>query len=118
MVSYLVNQKSEIGVNTFNEESSLKVITADNRLSYLLDKYGKYDKRFNQVLETMTDDDFIFHGGFTQIVMPVGYKERMCLIGDASYCATLYPVWRNDGNGRRMYFGKKVIGVERLRKGI
>lgn len=88
MISYLVNQKSEIGVYTFNEEPSLKVITAQNRLSYMLDKYSKYDKKIKQVLETLTEDDFIFHDGFTQIVMPVWYKKRVCLIGDAAYCPT------------------------------
>lgn len=66
----------------------MKAITAQNRLSYMLNKYGKYDMKLKQVLETLTDDDFIFHDGFTQIEMPVWYNERVCLIGDVAYCPT------------------------------
>lgn len=80
--------KSEVGGYIFHEAQPFVALPPKDRHSYMIEHYGKYDKNFLHLLETLTEDDFIFHGDMTQIIMPVWHKDRVCLIGDAAYCPT------------------------------
>lgn len=88
MISYHVNQQKDIGCYTFHSDSDLKIIEPKQRRAYMLEKYAPYDTKLKNILESMTDDDFIFHDGFTQIIMPSWSKGGVCLIGDAAHCPT------------------------------
>lgn len=81
--------ENEVGSYVIHRAEPYIPIDPKKRREYLLHHYGKYDKSFRHILETMTDDDFIYHGDLSQVVMPTWQKGRVCLIGDAAYCLTL-----------------------------
>ncbi len=87
-IAYHRLKNDEIGSYVFHKEKVLEHVAPSDRRDYVLKKYGKYDKNFNAVLEGMNKDEYIFHDGFTQIIMPAWYKDRVCLIGDAAFCPT------------------------------
>lgn len=88
LLAYHVTGNDEIGSYIFRKEMPYKMLNAKERHSLLIKEYGKYDPTFLNILETLTDDDPVFHGAFAQIVMPTWHKGRVCLIGDAAYCPT------------------------------
>lgn len=79
---------AEIGGYVFHEERIPERLAPNERRAFMLQTYGRYDSNFRHILETMTDDDAIFHDGFTQIIMPAWHKQRVGLIGDAASCPT------------------------------
>lgn len=88
VIAYHRLKNDDIGSYVFHKERKLEHIDPKERRDYILKKYGKYDKNFRAVLENMKPDEYIFHDGFIQIVMPTWYKDRICLIGDAAFCPT------------------------------
>ena len=84
---HLLSQNEVAGYVMHVEEPSEQLAPRDRR-SYMLNRYGSFDTNFRHILETMTDDDFIFHDTFMKVVMPAWYKGRVCLTGDAAYCPT------------------------------
>lgn len=81
--------EKEVGGYVIYREKHFRQLEQEKRRQYLLDHFAKYDANFRHVLETMQDDDFIYHGDLSQVVMPKWSKGRVCLIGDAAYCLTL-----------------------------
>ena len=77
-----------IGGYIFHAAKTFDALPAEARRSYMLEKYGKFDPKFRHILESLAPEDAIFHGPFTQIVMPEWYKGRVCLIGDAAHSPT------------------------------
>lgn len=88
LLAYHVIGNDEIGGYVFHKEMPYLMLNAKERHSHLIKEYGKYDPIFLAALETLTDNDPVFHGSFTQIAMPQWYKGRFCLIGDAAHCPT------------------------------
>lgn len=88
LLAYHVIGNDEIGGYVFHRETPYLDLSPRERHSVVLNEYGKYDAEFRRILETLTDNDPVFHGSFTQIVMPQWHKERVCLIGDAAHCPT------------------------------
>ncbi len=88
LLAYHVTGNDEIGGYIFRKETPYLALNAKERHSLITKEYGKYDPTFLNILETLTDDDPVFHGAFTQIVMPTWHKGRVCLIGDAAHCPT------------------------------
>lgn len=88
VIAYHRLKNDEVGAYVFHKEKKLEHVAPTERRDYILKKYGKYDQNFRNVLEGMKADDYIFHDGFTQIVIPAWYKDRVCLIGDAAFCPT------------------------------
>lgn len=88
LLAYHAIGSNEVGGYVFHAESPYRVETPDKRRSALIKEYGKYDAKFLHALETLHGDDPIFHGSFTQIIMPEWRKGRVCLIGDAAHCPT------------------------------
>lgn len=87
-IAYHRLKNDEIGAYVFHKEKRLERVAPSERRDYVLRKYGKYDENFRVVLEGMKPDEYIFHDGFIQIVMPAWHKGRVCLIGDAAFCPT------------------------------
>jgi 2-polyprenyl-6-methoxyphenol hydroxylase-like FAD-dependent oxidoreductase len=88
LLAYHALGDAEIGGYVFHHEAPYRAESPKERRSTMIKEYGKFDPKFLRVLETLTDEDPIFHGSFTQIVMPEWYKDRVCLIGDAAHCPT------------------------------
>lgn len=88
LLAYHAIGNDEIGGYVFHKEMLYAALDAKERYSLLIKEYGKYDPVFLSILETLTHDDPVFHGSFTQIVMPTWHKDRVCLIGDAAHCPT------------------------------
>jgi 2-polyprenyl-6-methoxyphenol hydroxylase-like FAD-dependent oxidoreductase len=90
-LSYGIYSKdeSEIGSYIIHRAKPYIAINQKERRQYMLDNYGKYDEGFRKILESMNDNDFIYHGDLSQVRMQTWHKGRVCLIGDASYCLTL-----------------------------
>lgn len=88
LLAYHAIGDGEVGGYVFHHEAPYRAESPKERRSAMIKEYGKYDPKFLRILETLTDDDSIFHGSFTQIVMPEWHKGRVCLIGDAAYCPT------------------------------
>lgn len=78
----------EIGGYVFHKAEPFVALDPKDRRSYMIEQYGKYNKKFLRILESMTDTDHIFHDAFTQVIMPSWHKGRVCLIGDAAHCPT------------------------------
>lgn len=88
LLAYHVIGNDEIGGYVFHKETPYLTLNAKERHSLLTKEFGKYDPTFLNILETLTDEDPVFHGSFTQIVMPTWHKDRVCLVGDAAHCPT------------------------------
>jgi len=88
LLAYHVIGNNEVGGYVFHHEAPYRDENPKERRSILIKEYGKYDPKFLRILGTLTDADPVFHGSFTQIVMPEWHKGRVCLIGDAAYCPT------------------------------
>lgn len=88
VIAYLRLKNDEVGAYVFHKEKRLAHVSPSERRDYVLKKYGKYDQIFQSILQGMKPDEYIFHDGFIQIVMPTWYKNRVCLIGDAAFCPT------------------------------
>lgn len=88
LLAYHAIGDTEVGGYVFHHETPYRAESPKERRSLMVKEYGKYDSKFLRILETLTDADPIFHGSFTQIVMPEWYKGRVCLIGDAAHCPT------------------------------
>lgn len=87
-IAYHALGTAEIGGYVFHEERIPERLAPKERRAFVLQTYGRHDGNFRHMLETMTDEDAIFHDGFTQIIMPVWHRQRVCLIGDAASCPT------------------------------
>lgn len=88
LLAYHAIGNDELGGYVFHKEMPYLTLDAKERHSLLTKEYGKYNPVFLSILETLTDSDPVFHGSFTQIVMPSWHKDRVCLIGDAAHCPT------------------------------
>lgn len=88
LLAYHTIGDTQVGGYVFHAESPYRAESPKERRITMIKEYGKYDSKFLYILETLTDDDPVFHGSFTQIMMPKWYKGRICLIGDAAYCPT------------------------------
>lgn len=88
LLAYHAIGNDEIGGYIFRGEKPYLTLNAKERHSLIKNEYGKYDPTFLSILETLTDEDPVFHGSFTQIVMPSWSKGRVCLVGDAAHCPT------------------------------
>ena len=77
-----------IGGYIFHAAKVFDALSPQARRTYMLENYGKFNKMFQHILEHLTPEDSIFHGPFTQIIMPQWHKGRVCLIGDAAHCPT------------------------------
>ncbi|MEQ1499877.1 MAG: FAD-dependent monooxygenase [Parcubacteria group bacterium] len=87
-IAYLRLQNDEVSAYVFHQEKILEKIAPVDRRDYILKTYGQFDADFKLMIEGMKKDEYIFHDGFTQIVMPQWHKGRVCLIGDAAFCPT------------------------------
>ena len=87
-IAYHRLKNDEIGAYVFNRERVFERVPSEKRRDYMIRDYGRVDADFTAILEGMNEDEQIFHDGFTQIVMPQWYKNRVCLIGDAAFCPT------------------------------
>lgn len=88
LLAYHAIGKTEVGGYVFHKETPYRDLNQSERHTVISSDYGKYDPTFRRILETLTDNDPVFHGAFTQIVMPKWHKGRVCLIGDAAHCPT------------------------------
>lgn len=88
LLAYHAIGDTEVGGYVFHHESPYRDESPVERRLVMIRDYGKYDHKFLHILETLADDHPIFHGSFTQIVMPQWHKGRVCLIGDAAHCPT------------------------------
>ncbi len=88
LLAYHAIGESEVGGYVFHQEAVSSAEGNEKRRSTMIREYGKYNLKFLRILETLTDNDPVFHGSFTQIVMPEWHKGRICLIGDAAHCPT------------------------------
>lgn len=87
-LAYHMLQNDLIGGYVFHDEVPGELLAPKERRSFMLKKYAWANEKFKRILESMSDDDPVFHDGFTQIVMPKWYKGRVCLLGDAASCPT------------------------------
>lgn len=88
LLAYHAIGKTEVGGYVFHKETPYVDLSPKERHSVISRDYGTYDQKFLRILQTLTDSDPVFHGSFTQIVMPEWHKGRVCLIGDAAHCPT------------------------------
>lgn len=88
LLAYHAIGKTEIGGYVFHKETPYRDLNPKERHSVITKDFGKYNSKFLGVLQTLTDTDPVFHGSFTQIVMPEWHKGRVCLVGDAAHCPT------------------------------
>lgn len=88
LLAYHAIGDDEVGGYVFHKETPYRDLNQRERHSVILKEYGTYNSKFLRILQTLTDDDPIFHGSFTQIVMSTWHKNRVCLIGDAAHCPT------------------------------
>ena len=88
LLAYHASGEAEVGGYVFHREAPYRDLDPKERRSAMVKDYGKYDQTFLRILRTLTDNDPVFHGSFTQIVMPQWHKGRVCLIGDAAHCPT------------------------------
>lgn len=87
-LAYHMLQNDLIGGYVFHNEVPGELLLPKERRSFMLKKYAWANETFRRILESMSDEESVFHDGFTQIVMPKWYKGRICLLGDAAYCPT------------------------------
>lgn len=88
LLAYHAVGSAEVGGYAFHHEVPYWPDHPEQRRSTLIKDYGKYSTAFLRILESLTDADPVFHGSFTQTVMPEWHKGRVCLIGDAACCPT------------------------------
>lgn len=88
VLAYHAIGESEIGGYVFHQAEPFVALPPKDRHSYMIEQYGKYNKNFLRILESITDTDHIFHDAFTQVIMPSWHKGRVCLMGDAAHCPT------------------------------
>ncbi len=88
LLAYHTIGESELGGYVFHKETPFLALNPKERLNAIRNVYSNYDPKFRLILETLTEADQVFHGSFTQIVMPKWYEGRVCLIGDAAHCPT------------------------------
>lgn len=88
LLAYHAIGSNEVGGYVFHKETPYLPLTPKTRQDVLTKNYGVYDQKFQRILKSLTDRDPVFHGSFTQIVMPRWHKGRACLIGDAAHCPT------------------------------
>ena len=70
LLAYHAIGDTEVGGYVFPHEVPYHDISPKERHSIITREYGKYDSKFLHILKTLTDDDPVFHGLFTQIIMP------------------------------------------------
>ena len=87
-LAYHMLQGDLVGGYVFHDELPGELLLPKERRSFMLKKYAWANEKFKRILDSMSDDDPIFHDGFTQIDMPKWYKGRVCLLGDAASCPT------------------------------
>lgn len=87
-IAYHMLKDDLIGGYVFHNEGAAEMLAPHGRRLFMLKRYAPANAKFKRVLENMSDDDPIFHDGFTQIVMPEWHKNRVCLVGDAASCPT------------------------------
>ena len=109
LLAYHAIGDTEVGGYIFHDEVPYREVSPKERHAIMIKEYGEYDWKFLRILETLTDDDPVFHGSFTQIIMPEWHKGRICLIGDAAYCPT--PA---SGNGASMAMAGAYVLAKRL----
>ncbi len=88
ILAYHAISDKEIGGYIFHKAEPFVALDPKDRRAYMIEQYGKYNKKFLSILESMTDSDHVFHDAFTQVLMPTWHKDRVCFIGDAAYCPT------------------------------
>ncbi len=88
LLAYHAIGNDEVGGYIFRKETPYLDLATKERHALISKEYGKYDKTFLEIMDSLTDDDAVFHGSFTQIVMPTWSKGRVSLIGDAAHCPT------------------------------
>ena len=88
LLAYHALGAAETGGYVFHREDRFMQMAPENRRSYMIKHYGKYNNSFLHILESITDKEHIFHDAFTQVIMPNWHKDRVALIGDAAYCPT------------------------------
>lgn len=88
LLAYHAIGDDKVGGYVFHKETPYRNLNPKERYSVITKDYGKYNKKFLHIVKTLTDSDPVFHGSFTQIVMPEWHKGRICLIGDAAHCPT------------------------------
>ena len=77
-----------VGGYLFHEAQPFVPIKPSLRYLYMLEHFGNDNKNFKLILDTLTNNDYIFHGQITQIVMPTWHANRVCLVGDTAYCVS------------------------------
>ena len=88
LLAYHAVGAGEVGGYVFHREVPYRGLNPEERRSVLIKDYGKYDQKFLRILQSLTDTDPVFHGSFTQILVPKWHQGRVCLIGDAAHCPT------------------------------
>ena len=88
LLAYHAIGEQEVGGYVFHRETPYVAVGPKERRAIIIKDHGGYDATFLRIVETLTDDDQVFHGSFTQVVMPTWHKGRACLVGDAAYCPT------------------------------
>lgn len=88
ILAYHAIGQKEIGGYVFHRAEPFVALDPKDRRAFMIEQYGKYNKKFLSILESMIDSDHVFHDAFTQVIMPSWHKDRVCLIGDAAYCPT------------------------------
>lgn len=66
--------ESEVGSYVIHRAHPYVPLEPEKRRDHLMRVYGKYDDKLRHILETMSKDDFIYHGDLSQIVMPTWHK--------------------------------------------
>lgn len=87
-LAYHMLQNNEIGGYVFHNEEAAEKLNPKERRKWMIEKYAESNSTFKKILESMSDEEPIFHDEFIQIVMPTWQKGRTCLLGDAAYCPT------------------------------
>lgn len=88
LLAYHAISNNQIGGYVFHKAERFVALDPQDGRIYLIKHYGKYNKGFLRILESITEKDHIFHDAFSQVIMPTWHKDRVVLIGNAAHCPT------------------------------
>lgn len=81
--------KDEIGAYFIWKTAAPDELQGKDRRDFLLQQFGHFNPTYHRVLESLREDDVVFHDLLAQIEMPRWSQGRVVLLGDAAYCLTL-----------------------------
>ncbi len=105
--------KDEIGAYFIWKTAAPAELEGQDRRAFLLQQFGHFNPVYQRILESLREEDVIFHDVLAQIEMPRWSKGRIALLGDAAYCLTLI-----SGQGASMAMAGGYILAHELASGV